>query len=597
MRYFYSTLARILRLFSGYPLTITNAVAGDLNEYTVSGNSKQEGTPTPSAPIEVTSVGDRTINLFDMKYDVGYTGSYPNITTVSGGKSTEWIETSKFGQYFYFIWNVKELLANCVLGLVYSNDKSEILYRDGLVNSSIVPAVNTDYVGGGGNPYKINSTYTYVKFYFLNWANVNRIGIYTTLQNTFIPYGYKIPVINGANCGVVDLGTLTWTYRSDLAAGEFSSNGRWWVEEKIAGKTNIYINGYKTVDKSATQIDDMEICGHETAQLIYIRDIRYTDATAFKQAMSGKYLYYQRTTDASWTIPTTTNIYLSEPIRKVGTYADSVFYGEGKNLFDNTTNNKWIAVSGEITEATGCCARKFICNAGDVFVLKAKYSTTTANNIICVCAYDANGNKLTRTVKTDFVEDSIRFICPSSTAYIYAGRSTAVPSDIMLIKGYTVPTEYQPFSDTSKITRNVGVKVLDGTESWQSYTYQGSSVSFYLIFSDMIDTTASTSGNNFYNTHLTFAQGLWGSSDIGFACSTMKRMFMRRNTTDTLETWTAWIAAQYAAGTPVIVLYPLETPTTEVNATPAITVAKGMNILTTGTELVPSNMTAKAWTE
>ena len=32
--------------------------------------------------------------------------------------------------------------------------------------------------------------------------------------------------------------------------------------------------------------------------------------------------------------------------------------------------------------------------------------------------------------------------------------------------------------------------------------------------------------------------------------------------TSTVEEWTAYLAAQYAAGTPVIILYPLATPTT-----------------------------------
>lgn len=140
-------------------------------------------------------------NLFDMHYDVAYSGNYPNIVTVAGGKSTEWVNTSIFGQYFYFVWNVNALTASCVMGLVYSNDKNEILYRDGLVNSSVIPLTNTDYPAGGGNPYKINHTYNYVKFYVLNWSYTNRLAVYTTNISTFIPHiryiGEMYQKING----------------------------------------------------------------------------------------------------------------------------------------------------------------------------------------------------------------------------------------------------------------------------------------------------------------------------------------------------------------------------------------------------------------
>jgi len=49
----------------GYPLTLPSSMGLNLKDYKIYGNSVQNGTPTPNAPVEVESVGDKTKNLFD----------------------------------------------------------------------------------------------------------------------------------------------------------------------------------------------------------------------------------------------------------------------------------------------------------------------------------------------------------------------------------------------------------------------------------------------------------------------------------------------------------------------------------------------------
>lgn len=46
---------------------LTKSAGKYLRNYTISGNSIQEGTPTPDTPIEIESVGDKSFNLFDYK--------------------------------------------------------------------------------------------------------------------------------------------------------------------------------------------------------------------------------------------------------------------------------------------------------------------------------------------------------------------------------------------------------------------------------------------------------------------------------------------------------------------------------------------------
>ena len=51
------------------PLTLTKCKGVDLLDYKIYGESVQNGEPTPTTPIEVESVGDKTKNLweFDIK--------------------------------------------------------------------------------------------------------------------------------------------------------------------------------------------------------------------------------------------------------------------------------------------------------------------------------------------------------------------------------------------------------------------------------------------------------------------------------------------------------------------------------------------------
>ena len=58
-------------------------------------------------------------------------------------------------------------------------------------------------------------------------------------------------------------------------------------------------------------------------------------------------------------------------------------------------------------------------------------------------------------------------------------------------------------------------------------------------------------------------------------------------TIDTVDEWTAWLAEQYAAGTPVIVLYPLAEETTEQTTAHALHTTHGENIVDAVAEVSP----------
>ena len=85
----------------------------------------------------------------------------------------------------------------------------------------------------------------------------------------------------------VDLGTLNWGYMTGYTA--FMAN----VSGKADGQNmlcSMYINYGKA---SLSSMPDMYICANNSGKLIFIKNSKYTDADAFKQAMNGVMLYYK----------------------------------------------------------------------------------------------------------------------------------------------------------------------------------------------------------------------------------------------------------------------------------------------------------------
>ena len=131
------------------------------------------------------------------------------------------------------------------------------------------------------------------------------------------------------------------------------------------------------------------------------------------------------------------------------------------------------------------------------------------------------------------------------------------------------------------ITRNVGVKVLDGTEDWRLYS---STICLYdtvdaykpaspmaILSTHFAGSSQSTSQQSANTIRLTY-----GNSDFGIFSIRLEGT-SADNAVDELK---QFLASQYAAGTPVIVVYPLATPTTETVTGQTLTITQGTNIVT-----------------
>lgn len=110
--------------------------------------------------------------------------------------------------------------------------------------------------------------------------------------------------------GIVDLGTLDWVYQG--AEGHERLNSANAISDlkgaESASIANIICAKYKTVSNNATysHSEDKTISAGTTGY-VYVYDSLYTDAAAFKSAMSGVYLVYELATPTTETADPFTN--------------------------------------------------------------------------------------------------------------------------------------------------------------------------------------------------------------------------------------------------------------------------------------------------
>lgn len=165
-------------------------------------------------------------------------------------------------------------------------------------------------------------------------------------------------------------------------------------------------------------------------------------------------------------------------------------------------------------------------------------------------------------------------------SFLSGTRNIGLASELQTVTDIPMLLSVGDYADEGEIisgllTHKVGIKVLDGTEAWsKSPSWPGT----YMLARD--DAKSSSGG---ICTHFVF--GIQPSLNGVFAIGTWYNF--RVDTIETLADWKAYLAAQYAAGTPVIVLYPLATPTTDSVTAQPLHTAEGDNTLSVTAEVSP----------
>lgn len=143
------------------------------------------------------------------------------------------------------------------------------------------------------------------------------------------------------------------------------------------------------------------------------------------------------------------------------------------------------------------------------------------------------------------------------------------------------------------LTHNVGIKVLDGTEGWREHT---------AAYSTLLEYADINAGDACICTHYIGAipdMGISGqpnmSAKAGYKNNPPNdiRLYIKDSSFATINDFTAFLAAQYANGTPVIVLYPLAEETTEQTTAHSLHSYNGTTIVDATSEVAPVNLSAE----
>ena len=281
----------------------------------------------------------------------------------------------------------------------------------------------------------------------------------------------------------------------------------------------------------------------------------------------------------------------------------------GKNLLDinKTSGAGYLNTSGELVLFDNYYCSDYIeIKPSTVYTYTETMKSVDHDNFIRFCFYDSNktfipprqGNTPTAEAKTY----TYKITSPVNAKYI------RISSNSNFVKGQLEedirPTKYEEYYQVSfapedllklsdyqdvqsvldgVVTRNVGIKVLDGTEDWKT-AYSG----FYSTALSNHIASAPTCCNYFQGvtTGTIPPTGerenkVWlGSSWLGLGATTRF---------PTVAEFKQWLADQYATGTPVIVVYPLADTVKETVESRDVFITSGTNTIERNSEYVSSN--------
>lgn len=237
-----------------------------------------------------------------------------------------------------------------------------------------------------------------------------------------------------------------------------------------------------------------------------------------------------------------------------GTDLEIIRYPVGETTIDGTGS---ITLGGAKANSLNSVTLYGACSQSSAPTPANPVDITCNNGVI---GWDSTNNVITVTGTTETVTDSL--------------NNTATAEMLLAVGDFK--DEHELLS--GNVTHKFKVLVLNGTETWTKTTSAGQ---FYNTVSDIEQSITGT--NTCLCTHFvqaennTQTEGLTGLFSVrlnhnGFLFSW--------DSSKTVAQWQAWLAEQYSNGTPVIVIYPLETPTTETVTAQTLNTQSGNNTLT-----------------
>ena len=181
---------------SGIPPLSFTAKGKPLTAWSITGNTVQNGTPTPENPVEVQGVGERTGNLFD----------YSTIRTgyrIAWATGEDYADNTAMMSDYIKVKNTTYRCSNKAVIICYDGNKK---YLGALDKSMVIKKEVGTFYGMftiNDNECKFIKLLTYQGFVIGNKTMLNEGS--TALP--YEPYGWKIPFITSAEDGTESITT------------------------------------------------------------------------------------------------------------------------------------------------------------------------------------------------------------------------------------------------------------------------------------------------------------------------------------------------------------------------------------------------------
>ena len=340
------------------PITF-GGVGKNLKDYRVYGNTVQNGTPTPDTPIDMVSCGDRTKNLYNNDTSTKTILSLQGVETENDSWTTsDYIKIKKNLDYIFswqpivtsnFYWQTR---VSC-----YDSNKQFISGE----NLNSYPGTNKFYQTITNIPE--NTEYIRISFSNRVDSNSERKNVQLeegSVNTSYEPYGYKIPVnvrsdnlFNKDNTTKLN-GTISVSYDRFESGGlncciviPCKSNTTYTVEKRNDGNTNRFALASSETIPSSTSGEptpllnkirgdassNLSLTTGLTANYLIVQYYRTAESVLTEQQILDSIMIIEGSTAPSKYIPyynQTTNIYLDEPLRKIGDYIDYIDFKNGK---------------------------------------------------------------------------------------------------------------------------------------------------------------------------------------------------------------------------------------------------------------------------
>lgn len=521
------------------PLSLPDAVAGDLDYVKAFGGTEQRNLPSGYTQLEyIESNGTQYIDL-DVSGDATFIGTAQSTTdspTASqvlvanfGASAGHWfgVQSPGAGSSFAKRWGLGAIaIASSTIDgttkvdfeITFTQSSQYGTVNDQVLNRESSTSAHTNWIIFAGTT---TSSYGFI----------GKVWGLKVVQNDVLVRNL-IPAKNSSNIvGMYDI--VNDVFYENAGSGTFT-----------AGPTAV-----PTLDAP------MDIVSNNGVLKVNSQGQIYTDGTVETINVHGKNLIDNdacRRYDEEDDVPTT-NCYGWLITLPAGTYTISQGAGNNSYVRHSADNGSTWSSFATISENV---SRTY---TFDTETLMYVYGTASDRR---------------ETQKAKKVQIELGSTATEYAPYYDGGTSTAE----MLLKVGDYQDEQEILSGV--VTRNVGILVFDGTEDWNpSGSVNGM---FYLSDSGAtfaLPNTCICSHFSGCSSTITSANMPDMSARCGYVGYThsvyMKNIAFGLN----LATWKAFLAAQYAAGTPVIVIYPLATPTTESVAGQTLQVTGGDNVL------------------